>query len=192
MKMGPTYVVPFRRRGEFVTNYGKRLAALKSGLPRFVVRKSTRSVIAQLIVFEPKSDKVIVGAHSNDLKKYGWVPRANLPTAYLTGLLCALKAKKLKDKKAILDAGLATVGKGSFTFAALKGAIDGGLDIPHGCEVDENRIKCAHISEYAVALKGKGGDAYKKQFGAYVKAGIEPEKLADLFETAKGKIMKEA
>lgn len=192
MKTGPTYVVPFRRRGEFVTNYRKRLAALKSRLPRLVVRKSTRSVVVQLVAFEPAADRVIAGVHSNELKGYGWSPRANIPTAYLAGLLCAMKAKKakLKDMRAILDVGLATTTKGSFAFAALKGALDGGLDVAHSCEFDESRIGGAHITGYAAKLKKKSEEAYRRQFGAYVKAGIDPEKLGILFDSAKERILK--
>lgn len=193
MKIGPTYVVPFRRRREFATNYAKRLAALKSGLSRLVVRKSARGVVVQLVAFEPAADKVIAGVHSNELKKYGWSPRANLPTAYLAGMLCALKAKKVaKGKKAILDAGLATTAKGSFVFAALKGALDGGFEIAHGCEFDESRIKGGHIAAYASELRKSSGEQYKRQFGAYIKAGVDPEKLGEMLEQAKAKMLKEA
>jgi len=190
MKIGPTYVVPFRRRREFVTNYRKRLAALKSGLPRIVVRKSTRSVTVQFVVFQTDGDKVLVSVNSNELKKYGWSPRANLPTAYLTGMLCALKAKKLISGKSILDIGLSTATKGSFAFAALKGVLDSGMEVSHNYEFDEERIKGTHIATYASQLKNKQ-EQYKRQFGNYLKEGVEPENIVEIFENVKNKLLQE-
>ena len=53
----------------------------------------------------------------------------------------------LKIKEAILDIGLRSPIKGSIDYAALKGAVDGGLAIPHSKEVlpSEKRIKGEHI-----------------------------------------------
>ena len=103
-----------------------------------------------------------------------------------------MKAKKAKlaDMRAILDIGLAATTKGLFAFAALRGALDGGLDVAHGCEFDESRIGGAHIAAYADGLRKKSEEAYRRQFGAYIKAGIDPEKLGAMFESAKGKILK--
>lgn len=185
---GPTYVVPFKRRGMGVTNYRKRAALLKAGLPRFVVRKSTRTVSAQLIQFAPEGDKTIAQANSNELKKIGWFPTTNLPTAYLVGKLCALRGKEKKIEKAILDIGLARLTKGHFATAALKGAIDAGLEIPHSIKFDEARIKGKHIAEYARMLKERYPERYKRQFGAYLRAGHEPEKIVENFEKAQKKL----
>ncbi|MEM0489452.1 MAG: 50S ribosomal protein L18, partial [Candidatus Bathyarchaeia archaeon] len=125
------YCVPYRRRREGKTNYRKRKALIVSGKPRLVVRGSLKNIIAQIIVAKPHGDEVIVSAHSRELIKYGWrAPRGNVPAAYLTGFLCALKAKSMGVKEALLDIGLHTPSKGSRVFAALKGAIDAGLAIP--------------------------------------------------------------
>ena len=52
-------------------------------------------------------------------------------------------------KNAILDIGLAASSPGNRVFAALKGMIDAGLEIPHGESVlpDEDRINGLHINE---------------------------------------------
>ena len=85
--------VKFRRRREGVTDYAKRLALVKSGLERVVVRKTNKRVLGQVIRYEEKGDKVIASAESGELaKKYGWPSRSNRPTAYLTGLLLARKS----------------------------------------------------------------------------------------------------
>jgi large subunit ribosomal protein L18 len=185
---GPTYNLSFRRRRLNLTNYRKRLAMLKSEVPRLVVRKTNRSIIVQLIQFTPKFDKTLVAANSVELKSAGWHPKANLPTAYLTALLCAERAKGAKLENAILDIGLQTASKGAFMFAALKGALDGGLKIPVGeVAFDEARISGKHIAEYAKKIAGS--DAYKRQFGDYIKAGAKPEHLDAQFAEVKKKVL---
>jgi len=185
---GPTYNLSFKRRRLNLTNYRKRLALLKAAVPRFVVRKTNRSVIMQLIQFTPKFDKTLISANSAELKSVGWHSKANLPTAYLTALLCAERAKGAKLENAVLDIGLQSASKGAFMFAALKGALDGGLKIPVGeVEFDEARISGKHIAEYAKKIAGS--DAYTKQFGGYIKAGAKPEQLDAQFAEAKKKIL---
>ena len=62
-------------------------------------------------------------------------------------MLAARNASEKKIKEAILDIGLRSPIKGSIDYAALKGAVDGGLAIPHSKEVlpSEKRIKGEHI-----------------------------------------------
>jgi len=187
--VGPTYTVPFRRRRKGLTNYRKRLALLKSELPRLVVRKTNRSIIAHVVEYTPTFDKTLFSVNSAELKAFGWHPRANLPTAYLVGLLCGKAAEKKKIKKAVLDTGLSSPGKGSFIFAVLKGVKDAGIEVPAGeIQIDEARISGKHIAEYAKSLVGT--DKYKLQFGDYVKAGVKPEDIEKIFSDAKQKIMK--
>ena len=185
---GPVYNVPFKRRGQNLTNYGKRLALLKSRLPRLVVRKSNKSVVAQVISFAG-SDKTEIRADSKELEKHGWLSHSNLPTAYLVGYLCGKKAMKKGIKKAVLDVGLATPTRASVPFAALKGAVDAGLEIPHGENIfDDERFSGKHIAEYAKKIKDT--EAYKKQFAEYIKKGVQPENISELFESVKSKLGK--
>lgn len=184
---GATYDVPFRRRRKGLTNYRKRLALASAGV-RMVVRKSLKHVRVQFAEFEEKGDNVLATATSEELGEFGWKLNKNTPTAYLTGLLAGLKAKKKGIAKAVLDVGLHTPSKGALVFAALKGALDAGVDIPHGDGLfDEERLKGAHIAAYASSLKGK--PEYEKMFSACLKVGVEPEKIPALFEEAKKKIV---
>jgi len=183
---GPVYNVTFRRRRDNLTNYKKRLALLKSGMPRLVVRKSNKGIIVQIMSFEV-SDKTEVNASSKELEKYGWPARANLPTAYLTGWLCSKKALKKGIKKAVLDIGISKPTKASVPFAALKGAIDAGLEVPHDPGIfDNDRFSGKHIAEHAGKLKDT--EAYKKQFSEYIKKGIVPEAIVELFSSVKSKL----
>ena len=70
MATGPRYSVPYKRKRENKTNYGKRLSAVKSKNPRLVVRKTNKRMIAQIIRFEESGDKTIISASNNDLILY--------------------------------------------------------------------------------------------------------------------------
>ncbi len=148
MAQGPTYRVKFRRRREGRTNYYRRMRLLQSRRPRLVVRKTNTTTIVQIINASVVGDSTLASAISTELANHGWVAgTANTPSAYLTGLLAGLRAKSRGVKEAVLDIGLNPPVKGSRVYAALKGAIDAGLEIPHNPEVlpDEARISGEHI-----------------------------------------------
>jgi len=194
MARGARYRVPFRRRREGKTDYRKRMRMIISGKPRLVVRKTNKYIIAQLVEAKVEGDRVITSAHSSELKKYGWKASfSNTPAAYLTGLLIGLKSVKAGVKEAIIDIGLHRPVKGARVFAVLKGAVDAGLEIPHGEEKlpSEERIKGEHIANYALLLKENNPEKYERQFSIYLKSNLPPENLPTHFEEVKEKIMKE-
>jgi large subunit ribosomal protein L18 len=151
MATGSRYFVPFRRRREGKTDYYQRTRLVVADVPRMVVRKTNRHIIVQLVTAEMDGDRTLVAANSKELEKYGFKgSTANTPAAYLTGMLFAVKAKKAGQDSAVLDIGLNRATPGARVFAALKGAVDGGLDIPYGEEIlpSEERLKGAHIAAY--------------------------------------------
>ncbi|MCS7124668.1 MAG: 50S ribosomal protein L18 [Candidatus Bathyarchaeota archaeon] len=182
------YCVPYRRRREGKTNYRKRKALIVSGKPRLVVRGSLKNIVVQMIASKPAGDTVLASAHSRELlKKYGWkAPRGNIPTAYLTGLLCGLKAKAKGVTEAVLDIGLHSPTKGAKVFAALKGVLDAGLAVPCSEEKlpDENRIRGLHIVQYAKTLSAEG-EKYMAAFSKYLENKIPPEQLPEHFAEVK-------
>lgn len=187
---GPTYAVAFRRRRKNLTNYSKRLALLKSNISRMVVRKSSKAVLVEFILFDPKGDKTIVSVHSNKLKEYGWSPRCNTPSAYLCGLVAGKLAKQKGIEKFVLDIGMQTPSKGSVVFAAAKGALDAGLQTNIDSKmIDEERISGKAIASYASYLKSNDQDKFNKVFSSYLKDGFDPEKIVDNFNLVKQKIM---
>ncbi len=177
------------RRRQALTNYKKRVELLKGGMPRIVVRKSNRGILVQIISYGEDGDKVITGISSKVLKSVEWQPRSNIPTAYLTGLMLAKRAKTMKIEAVVLDIGLYKPDKASVIFAAAKGAADGGLKVLNSIEFDEKRLSGQHIAQYAKALKAKGADDYKKQFSAYEESKFNAESIAETFAKAKQKIM---
>jgi large subunit ribosomal protein L18 len=191
MATGPRYRVPFRRRREGKTNYRSRRALVLSKVPRLVVRLSLKHAIVQVIEAESVGDRVVVSAHSRELAKtYGWLGNCgNVPSAYLTGLLCGFKAMANGVKKAFLDIGLHIPSKGTRVFAALKGVIDAGVEVPHSEDIlpDETRINGKHIADYGANL-ASDPEVYQQKFSASLKRGSRPEKLSEHFSAVKDKI----
>ncbi len=191
MKASPTYAVPYRRKRIGKTDYKTRLRLLKSGETRLVIRRSLKNIWLQVIEFSPAGDKILVTAHSRELKKLGWKGALNnLPAAYLCGMLLAKKAKAKKISKAMLDIGLSVSVKGAVWYAALKGVVDSGLAVPHAKEIlpEDKRIKGEHIAAWAKKLKDQP-EKYAKMFNNYIKAGIQPENLPAHFDEIKRKIV---
>lgn len=183
-----TYELKFKRRREQKTNYRKRLQMLKSGKPRLTIRKSNNNTTVQLVEFKSIGDRVLASAHTKELAGFGWkMHTGNVPSAYLAGMLCALKAKKLGLNEAVADIGLNTPVHGSRVFAAIKGAADAGLKVGASAEAfpSEQRICGKHIEDYASKL----GEDAKKRFSACIARGAEVKKFTQSFEQTKKAIM---
>lgn len=183
--------LPPRRRREGLTDYRKRLKLVKSGLPRLVIRKTNRYIIVQVIKSKMGGDETLITVTSKKLAEYGWKASfKNTPAAYLTGLLAGMLAKKKGVEKAIVDIGLHRAVKGSKVFAAVKGFIDAGLEVPAGEEIfpDEDRIKGIPIKEYYKSLKESGAETIqfsKSDEQVYMN-------LDNHFSQVKERILKEA
>jgi len=149
VKYKPTRKMQFSRRREGKTDYKRRLKLLRSGKPRLVVRKGLKYIRCQIVQFDPKGDKTIASAISQTLQKLGWTFACdNLPAAYLTGFMIGKFSKAKGVHEAVLDTGLHPSTKGSRLYAAAKGAIDAGLELPVDEEMfpDEKRIRGEHIA----------------------------------------------
>lgn len=148
MATGPRFRVHFRRRREGKTDFRRRRNILRAELPRAVVRNTLRYTIVQFISYDPKGDLVLASATTKELAKFGWKgATGNTTSAYLAGYLAAKRAMAKEVEEAVLDIGLASPAKGSKVFAALKGMVDAGVEIPHDEEAlpSEDRIKGAHL-----------------------------------------------
>lgn len=174
-------------------------------------------------------DEVLTAAYAHELPRYGVkLGLTNFSAAYCVGLLVARRhLKKIQldetykgveevsgemfeveedDEKrpftAVLDLGLVRTTTGNRVFAVMKGAVDGGINVPHnekrfpayskeeGFEPEElkSRILGTHISEYMNYLLEEDEDAYQKQFARFIKEGIEPDDVEDIYTTAHDKI----
>lgn len=190
MAKGPQYNLPFRRRREGRTHYGKREKLVTSGIARFVIRPTNKHLGAQVVEAKPDGDLVLASAHSSELKEFGWKAACgNLPAAYLTGLLAGRRAKANGVSEAILDIGLHASGPGSRIFAAAKGALDAGLSIPHDDAVlpKLERIQGKHVGDYSKAIASET-EVHRKRFAIYLKHKLKPEDLPGHFAEVESKI----
>ncbi|CAM9579860.1 unnamed protein product [Ascophyllum nodosum] len=99
--------------------------------------------------------------------------------------------------KALLDVGVRTTSTGNRVFGCMKGAADGGLDIPHNekrfpgydrdtksydAEVHRDRIYGAHIAEYMEYLTEEDEAKYKEHFAEYIKNEITFDDIEDMYK----------
>jgi large subunit ribosomal protein L18 len=152
--------------------------------PRVVVRKTGRNLIVQLVEHGTAGDRTLASANAQELKKLGYkAATGNTPAAYLTGLLFARRALEAGHSKAVLDLGLNANSRGSRAFATLLGAVEGGLDIPHGREPLPlpARLHGEHIVAYATDNPTR--------FSRY---GIDPKDLPNHIDAVKQRISERA
>ena len=165
MAQGKNQRLRFKRRREGETDYRRRMKLLRGETPRAVVRVSNTQTTCQLVEFNPEGDIVLASVNGKTLvDKYSWpndASRKSVPASYLVGYALAKNAISSGHDSAILDIGLSASSKGSRVFAALRGMVDAGLEIPHGEEVlpDDDRIHGMHIDDSM-------GDKVKKSIKA--------------------------
>eukprot|EP01057_Protomagalhaensia_wolfi_P001676 Protomagalhaensia_wolfi_Nauph_80__1675@NODE_2037_length_1237_cov_403_578464_g1592_i0_p1_GENE_NODE_2037_length_1237_cov_403_578464_g1592_i0NODE_2037_length_1237_cov_403_578464_g1592_i0_p1_ORF_typecomplete_len318_score91_63Ribosomal_L5e/PF17144_4/5_9e73Ribosomal_L18_c/PF14204_6/2_9e03Ribosomal_L18_c/PF14204_6/8_8e29Ribosomal_L18p/PF00861_22/0_0057DNase_II/PF03265_15/0_2_NODE_2037_length_1237_cov_403_578464_g1592_i0701023 len=193
---------------------------------RLVVRFTNTRVLCQIAYATIKGDMVVCAADSTELARYGLpVGLSNYAAAYATGLLCARRClKKLgldealvgkedvdgeeyhveeedcdkKPLRAILDIGLVRTTTGNRVFGALKGAVDGGLHVPHSVKrfpgyvkgeegasdnydagAHRNRIFANHVADYMRQMQEDEPEKYEQHFSRYIKAGINADNLEE-------------
>ena len=151
MAHGKNQRLRFKRRRVGETDYRRRMKLLRGDKPRAVVRVSNTQTICQLVEFNPEGDFVLASVSGKNLvDKYSWpndASRKSVPASYLIGYALAKNAMSAGYEGAVLDIGLSASTTGSRVFAALRGMVDAGLEIPHGDQVlpDDDRIHGAHI-----------------------------------------------
>lgn len=194
---------------------------------RLIVRFTNKDVICQIAYARIEGDVVVCAAYSHELPRYGVkVGLTNYAAAYCTGLLLARRLLKkfgldsiykgqevadgeeyyVEDEegkpgafRCYLDIGLYRTTTGARIFGAMKGAVDGGLDIPHStkrfpgydsetknysAEMHRNYIYGKHVANYMEYLQGEDEALYQKQFSRFIKSGIAPGGLEALYKKA--------
>lgn len=97
--------------------------------------------------------------------------------------------------RCFLDVGLARTTTGARVFGAMKGAVDGGLNIPHSvkrfpgysaesksfsAEVHRAHIFGQHVADYMRTLEEEDNEAFKRQFSRYINLGIRADDVSIL------------
>jgi len=194
---------------------------------RLIVRSSNTDISCQIAYARLEGDIVICAAYSHELPRYGVkVGLTNYAAAYCTGLLLARRILQkfsldsvykgndnidgtmycVEDEdgapgafRACLDVGLARTSTGAKVFAALKGAVDGGLDIPHSerrfpgydseskslnADVHREHIFGIHVANYMTSLQEEDEEAYKKHFSRFIKNGVTAASMEEMYKKA--------
>ena len=126
---------------------------LRGGIPRAVVRVSNTQVTCQLVAYERDGDKVLASVTGKSLvDSFKWpadASRKSVPACYLAGYALATSAVSKGHSEAILDIGLAASSPGNRAYAALRGMVEAGLEIPHSGDVlpSDERVNGEHIGE---------------------------------------------
>lgn len=148
--MNKNRVFKYNRRVRGQTNYHQRLKLLKSKLPRCVIRKSNNGMLVQITTYQSVGDSIITSARARDLVSLGYtLHTGNIVAAYLTGMLAAKRALSAGvTGEVIIDFGLQRIQYGNRLFAAVKGLIDGGLNVKVGEGVfpADERLNGEHLS----------------------------------------------
>lgn len=153
MAHGKNQRLRYKRRRNGETDYRRRMRMLRGGMVRAVVRVSNTQTICQLVDYQSGGDDILVSIDGKTLvDKFGWpidASRKSVPASYLTGFAMGKAAMSAGHDEAILDIGLAAATSGNRVFAALKGMIDAGLEMPHGEDAlpEDDRINGSHIDE---------------------------------------------
>jgi len=186
---------------------------------RLVVRVSNKDIITQIAYAKIEGDVILAAAYSHELKNYGAIGLSNYAAAYATGLLLSrrvLTKLGLADKykgnakidgtdynveeladgphpfRAYLDVGLHRTTTGSKVFAVMKGACDGGIEVPHsvtrfvGYSKEDKGLKAdtlrkhifgGHVADYMKSMRDENNAKYVKHFSKYLSEKIKPEDL---------------
>lgn len=194
---------------------------------RMIVRFTNKDIICQIAYARIEGDVIVCAAYSHELPRYGVkVGLTNYAAAYCTGLLLARRLLKkfnldqtyegqveangeefnVEDVdgapgafRAYLDVGLVRTTTGARVFGALKGAADGGIDIPHStrrfpgydkeskaynAQTHRDHIFGKHVSNYMAYLQENDEEAYKRQFSQFIKNGITGTKVEEMYKKA--------
>jgi len=108
--------------------------------------------------------------------------------------------------RALLDVGCRPTTTGCRIFGALKGAADGGLDIPHSekrfpgydrdakeydADMHRERIFGGHVGEYMEYLEEEDNQKYQEHFAKFLENEVEADGLEELYEKVHEAIRKD-
>jgi large subunit ribosomal protein L5e len=99
--------------------------------------------------------------------------------------------------RALLDVGIKNTTTGAKVFGAMKGASDGGLDIPHSnkrfpgynrdtktfdAATHKARIMGEHIADYMREMEEDDEENFKRHFSRYLEDGVAADELEEVYE----------
>jgi len=160
----------------------------KTGQKNYAAAYATGLLVARRILTKLGLDKTYEGQSAPDGKDF---------------LVKREKHVKNRPFKVLLDIGLHYTTTGGRIFGAMKGAVDGGLEIPHknkrfpgynptsktfDSRVLRKYIFGGHVAEYMRHLQSTDPDKYQKQFSRYVAANKGPDDIEKMWAAVHAKI----
>lgn len=156
---------------------------IKVGLTNYAAAYCTGLLLARRLLKKLKLDNIYKGCTNVKGDEYNVEDLEKGPGAF----------------KCYLDVGLQRTSTGARVFGAMKGAVDGGLNIPHSTkrfpgydseskefnpEVHRKHIFGEHVANYMKSLAEEDDEAYQRQFSQYIKLGIKADDIEGIYKNA--------
>jgi len=172
-----------------LSKYGAKLYKA-GGQKNYAAAYATGLLVARRVLTKLGLDKSYVGQTKPDGKNF---------------LVKKGEGVEKKPFLVLLDVGLHFTTTGARVFGAMKGAVDGGLEIPHknkrfpGYNHSAGKFDPAillkyifggHVASYMKQLQTDNPEKYKKQFSKYIAAGVGPDDVEKMWATVHENIRK--
>ena len=157
--------------------------AIKVGLPNYASSYCTGLLLARRILHKLGLEYLYAGCTEVTGEEFNVEPVDDGPGAF----------------RCYLDVGLARTTTGARVFGAMKGAVDGGLNIPHSvkrfpgysaetksfnADIHRAHIFGQHVADYMRTLEEEDEEAFKRQFSKYISLGIRADDIEELYKKA--------
>lgn len=163
---------------------------LKVGLKNYAAAYCTGLLLARRLLKQIGLDETYTGVEE---------PTGDVVSTEVNGRTYFVE--EVDDEKrpfrCLLDVGIKNTTTGAKVFGAMKGASDGGLDIPHSnkrfpgytrdtkqfdAAVHKARIMGEHVADYMREMEEDDEENYQKHFSAYLAGDLEADDLEDMYE----------
>lgn len=163
---------------------------LPVGLKNYAAAYCTGLLLARRLLKQLGLDEVYAGVES---------PTGEVVSTEVNGRTFFVEDvdEEKRPFRALLDVGIKNTTTGAKVFAAMKGASDGGLDIPHSnkrfpgynrdtkafdADTHKARIMGEHVADYMREMEEDDEENYKKHFAKYLENDIDAEGIEEALE----------
>jgi len=163
---------------------------LKCGLKNYAASYATGLLLARRLLTQLGMNEIYAGVEE---------PTGEIISTEVNGRKYFVDSvnEEKKPFRAFLDVGIKNTTTGAKVFGAMKGASDGGLDIPHNfkrfpgydrnnkkyeAESHKGRIFGEHVADYMREMEEDDEDHFKKHFSSYIDEDIAADDLEELYE----------
>jgi large subunit ribosomal protein L5e len=163
---------------------------LPVGLKNYAASYCTGLLLARRLLKQLDLDEVYTGVEE---------PTGDVVSTVVNGRTYFVEEvnEEKRPFRALLDVGIRNTTTGARVFGAMKGASDGGLDIPHSnkrfpgyvrdtkqfdADTHKARIMGEHVADYMREMEEDDEENYAKHFAKYIEHDIEADDIEETFE----------